>query len=964
MVNTSRLSLLVVIVICIMGVPLGISPCQGGPRTWPIAVGAQYSVHPPIRIFSDADFASQGWPGSGTFVDPYVIEGLHITTPDAGIVIKDTSAYFVVRSCVFEGGDSPVSAGVYLENAHNGVVEDCLFLDLRFGVVVLLSTNHRVEACEFDYCYAAVSASGSSAVSIVDCRAQSCDTFVDASSTAIQVTRSSTSDVGVSVSAAVGSDLSISDSTFTEGGISIISNSMADWFIDVDNVTVNGLPLGYFANLTSGHIDASGYGQLILVNCTHVTASGGTFHAGNAIGIGLAFVSDSNLTDFEVYGGTNGIMMTHTELCRVTQCVLNGCESDGLMMYSGVGDIVYDTTFTDCLTGIDELSGAGNTIMQCFFECYYAGINVANSGFLNVSHNVFEVAGLNLQVGTITEHSLLTTNNTLNGKTLGVFSNQEGLSLDGDDYGQVILINCSHSVVDGGHFNGTNVAVIVARSEDCTVQNAQIEGMMSYGILGYSARALKVLSNNLSDVFGAAIYLDVAENSVIVNNTVTRCESTGLLISTSPNTLIQNNTISVEWGAAVFLGFSGGCTLRDDDLIGGGILLDGMGIDTVTFTVDDVTVNGSPLGYFLNEQDALVDGNKYGEVVLVNCTGVVVLGGEFAGTGPAVVAMYSKSCAVSGADFVDCWRGIHAQETNGFSVIDCRFIDCGIGLYFSSVTGLDILDNTVLDSVHTGIQISSCDNVQVTNNSICCSGAYGISVSGHSPLTVAHNKICGADIFGVYLRTSSDSFLLYDNEFAGNDFANAFDGDGAAKWNSSSVGNAWDDYSMIVPYRISTYYLAFDYHPRAFASDLSVDHPGDMAYMEGTTGHSIIWRPSCTCPETYSVYVDGELKVSDRWYGGLIEFSVDGLNAGSHNVTLVVQSACGASLSDTVIVTVISSVTSPTTSTTTAPTTTTTTSTPITGPLDDPQVLRLLLLGLGVLFVIVLVLYVRARRSK
>ncbi|MGQ4871972.1 MAG: hypothetical protein ACP6IT_09065, partial [Candidatus Thorarchaeota archaeon] len=46
-------------------------------RTGPIPA---YVEHGAINIGSDAQFSWQGWPGSGTEADPYVIEGFNITT--------------------------------------------------------------------------------------------------------------------------------------------------------------------------------------------------------------------------------------------------------------------------------------------------------------------------------------------------------------------------------------------------------------------------------------------------------------------------------------------------------------------------------------------------------------------------------------------------------------------------------------------------------------------------------------------------------------------------------------------------------------------------------------------------------------------------------------------------------------------------------------------------------------------
>jgi len=90
-------------------------------------------THDPIEINSNEDFEEQGWPGSGTESDPYVISRLVIRQgyivwegntqyterTDAAVMISDTTAHFVITNCAF-GGD-----GVILSNVENGVIELC-----------------------------------------------------------------------------------------------------------------------------------------------------------------------------------------------------------------------------------------------------------------------------------------------------------------------------------------------------------------------------------------------------------------------------------------------------------------------------------------------------------------------------------------------------------------------------------------------------------------------------------------------------------------------------------------------------------------------------------------------------------------------------------------------------------------------------------------------------------------------
>ncbi len=71
-----------------------------------------YTPWNPVTIDGDADLAKQGWPGSGTPGDPYVIGGLDIDARGAphAIQVSSTSAYLVIRDNRLHGtgASSPV----------------------------------------------------------------------------------------------------------------------------------------------------------------------------------------------------------------------------------------------------------------------------------------------------------------------------------------------------------------------------------------------------------------------------------------------------------------------------------------------------------------------------------------------------------------------------------------------------------------------------------------------------------------------------------------------------------------------------------------------------------------------------------------------------------------------------------------------------------------------------------------
>jgi parallel beta-helix repeat protein len=135
----------------------------------------------------------------------------------------------------------------------------------------------------------------------------------------------------------------------------------------------------------------------------------------------------------------------------------------------------------------------------------------------------------------------------------------------------------------------------------------------------------------------------------------------------------------------------------------------------------------------------------------------------------------------------------------------------------------------------------------------------------------------------------------------------------------------------------------------------TIDHPSDVEYEFGITGHSITWDPDDLHPASFELFRDGSLVDSGSWDGSSVTVNVDGLAVGEYNFTLVVTDIGGNSVSDTVIVTVTEAETTPTTSTTTP------TSTEEIPPLDPMVIVAVIGIGAAVI-VIVIIVVIRKRR--
>ena len=118
------------------------------------ALTTSYIPHDPVVVRSNAEFASQGWPGSGTENDPYLIEGLNISTSACCVNISNTDVHFVVRDCLLTTdplfpGVRDGEDGVYFSNVTCGSIVDSVFDRKYFGVEIENSSHCEVARCVF-----------------------------------------------------------------------------------------------------------------------------------------------------------------------------------------------------------------------------------------------------------------------------------------------------------------------------------------------------------------------------------------------------------------------------------------------------------------------------------------------------------------------------------------------------------------------------------------------------------------------------------------------------------------------------------------------------------------------------------------------------------------------------------------------------------------------------------------------
>ena len=108
-----------------------------------------YVTHVPIEITQDSEFDVAHGISSGTVtvLDPFILEGLNIsTTSGHGISISDTTKHFIIRNCWVDAGNDYSNTGIYLDGIGVGtaIIEENTCLNSYYGIQLVFSSNNSL----------------------------------------------------------------------------------------------------------------------------------------------------------------------------------------------------------------------------------------------------------------------------------------------------------------------------------------------------------------------------------------------------------------------------------------------------------------------------------------------------------------------------------------------------------------------------------------------------------------------------------------------------------------------------------------------------------------------------------------------------------------------------------------------------------------------------------------------------
>ncbi|MFX1264343.1 MAG: nitrous oxide reductase family maturation protein NosD [Promethearchaeota archaeon] len=152
--RTLVLLVLLLLSLCFISAAESPKSCGESPLAFPYSnMATSATPHAPIVITSNSDFVSQGWPGTGSIDDPFVIEGLLIRTREGSCIrVYRTDVYFVIRNCILdvEEVNNEGTRGVFLERVIHGRIENCNISMVTDGIRMLKSIECHVSGNTID----------------------------------------------------------------------------------------------------------------------------------------------------------------------------------------------------------------------------------------------------------------------------------------------------------------------------------------------------------------------------------------------------------------------------------------------------------------------------------------------------------------------------------------------------------------------------------------------------------------------------------------------------------------------------------------------------------------------------------------------------------------------------------------------------------------------------------------------
>ncbi len=444
--------------------------------------GSAYTPHSTIRIFGNADFtpANGVSGGTGTAEDPFIIEGWDINAASgagAGIQILYTDAHFIIRDSFIHGpGKMSAARGIILQGASNGTIQNTTLTGLETGIYTDYANNTEIAKNNITNNFWPVRAKHS---------------------TNLTFTRNTMSDQEYGI-------VVLQSYRVEATGNTIITPSQGIFLQQTPLSLVKRNNIISFSQFGI-HIYFSDNSTVIENNLTDKAGISVEYSSNIAISNNSAPIGSDSVM-FAQFAGNISITNNSVSTIACFHCW------DALIADNAVSSKNY--------SGISYRYSDRAVIARNKVSNSSQGIYLEKAVNTTIMNNTITSNGITLRGDALAEFRshVITVDNLVNGKPVYYYRDCNGLSVDGIQLGQLIVVNCTGVGVANLLINDTDTAVQMAYVRDVIVEKLNLTSNKGEGLFVYNADNMVIRNNDMSGNLEKGAELLDLSNATIEGN--------------------------------------------------------------------------------------------------------------------------------------------------------------------------------------------------------------------------------------------------------------------------------------------------------------------------------------------------------------------------------------------------------------------------------------------------------------
>ncbi len=361
-------------------------------------------------------------------------------------------------------------------------------------------------------------------------------------------------------------DSVVTNNILVDSGIRIEESVLIDYVsYTFSNNTLNTKPIGYFVNQDGLVINTNFYSQLFLINCTNTSISSQNFtnyylgifafycssltiesnnFNGNNKGIHILSSNSIIIQDNSFSNNKKAILVSSSSIVYIANNIIGDstgwCPTLEVIFSSSVS--IFYNTLINVHRGIKLYMSSASVSNNSVSNSHCFGIHFTDSTAINFTSNNLVESGVYIEEYTISEYSnYQVANNYINDKLLGWFIHEAGLTLDSSLYNQIILVNCSNSVISNQELMNSYIGIYAIFCTSLTITNNYFN-KCNRGIVVIESENVFV-SYNFLDEISRGMYFRNIHNSTIIDNTLLSIKCIAIYCQFSSNITFAYNYI-------------------------------------------------------------------------------------------------------------------------------------------------------------------------------------------------------------------------------------------------------------------------------------------------------------------------------------------------------------------------------------------------------------------------------------